>query len=171
MLCPALFSSADRLMRHNNVCEARPDVRIRVRWSVIRINVSDTAIRIRIVVRAVQHAGASTCLYLLFVFVCVVVCSTTLSCWRSDFHWFLFVFSFGVSRGQAPAPHAFTLLLPCGQRGFVSRDAFRFRDYACEGEARPDVRIRVRWSDIRINVSDTAIRIRMVDRADQHAGA
>ena len=50
------------------VGEARPDVRVRVRGSVIRIHVGDTAVRIRIVVRAVDHAGASACLYLLFVF-------------------------------------------------------------------------------------------------------
>lgn len=154
-----------------NDCEARPDVRIRVRGSVIRIDVSDTAIRIRVVVRAVQHTGASACLYLLFVFVCVVVCSTTLSCRRSDFHWFLFVFFFWCEQGQAPAPHAFTLLPPCGQRGFVGRDAFRFRDYACEGEARPDDRIRARGSVIRTDVSDTAIRIRDAARAVQHTGA
>ena len=97
-----------------NDCEARPDVRIRVRGGVIRINVSDTAIRIRVVVRAVQHAGASARLYLLFVFVCVVVCSTTLSCRRSDFHWFLFVFSFGMSRGKPLHPTLLRFYCPAG---------------------------------------------------------
>jgi hypothetical protein len=47
-----------------SVCEARPDIRIRVRGIVIRVHVGDTAVRIRIVVRAVDHAGASACLYL-----------------------------------------------------------------------------------------------------------
>ena len=49
-----------------SVCEARPDIRVRIRGGVIRIHIGDTAVRIRIVVRAVDHTGASACLYLLF---------------------------------------------------------------------------------------------------------
>lgn len=67
-LSATFFVLAD-VMRHISiVCEARPDVRIRIRRSVVRIHVSDTAIRIRIVVRAVQHTGASACFYLFFIF-------------------------------------------------------------------------------------------------------
>lgn len=65
---PSTFSVLADVVRHESfyVCEARPDVRVRVRRSVVRIDVSDTAIRIRVVVRAVQHTGAPACLYLFF---------------------------------------------------------------------------------------------------------
>ena len=60
------FVLADYTLEVLSVCEAGPDVRVRVRGSVIRVHVGDTAVRIRIVVRAVDHAGASACLYLFF---------------------------------------------------------------------------------------------------------
>lgn len=41
----------------HSVCKARPDIRVRIRGSVIRIQVSDTAIRVRIRIRAVHHTS------------------------------------------------------------------------------------------------------------------
>lgn len=66
--CPAIFFIfwLTTTLEVLSVCEARPDIRIRVRGSVIRVYVGDTAVRIRIVVRAVDHTGASACLCLIF---------------------------------------------------------------------------------------------------------
>ena len=67
-----------------------------------------------------------------------------------------------------PAPFVFRFVACYFGYRLVGFDALRSLDFAAEGQARPDTRVRVRNSVIRIRVRHTAMRVRFAVATINH---
>ena len=171
--------------------QTRAVIRVRIRCIVIRIRVRHAAIRIRVVVAAINHtvywgtppfgaqrysinlnpgkknessnSGQSFCppkistgcarILSLSIFVLVFVLR---------FHFAL--------RFVASLPFFASRLLVERFSRFVRFDAWRYLDFAAEGQTRAVIRVRMRCIVTRIRVRHAANRIRVVVAAINHTG-
>ena len=128
------------------VCKTRPDVRIHVSGIVIRIRIRHTAIRIRIVVRPIDHTsplGKSTFI----------------------FHFFVSLLKGGGSnKSVRPRSPILVNLSPRSTRCRPPCPPLTSTD----GKTRPDARTHVSGIVIRMRTRHTAIRTRTVVRPIDH---